>query len=109
MWAKWISRARGLGSRGDSVFVAVAAALPSFCDGNTWLNPIWEAGFSRAGAAVSPQGWDYVLLLGLPAYRCLVVPWRDMSMAWRIVRAVGLPPHEFHHLRLAAPYARPLC
>ena len=26
---------------------------------------------------LSPQGWDYVLLLGLPAYMCLVDRWGD--------------------------------
>ena len=38
---------------------------------------------------VSPQGWDYVLLLGLPAYMCLVDSWRDMSVAWRMVALLG--------------------
>ena len=38
---------------------------------------------------LSPQGWDYVLLLALPAYVCLVDRWRDTSHGWRAVAMVG--------------------
>jgi hypothetical protein len=38
---------------------------------------------------LSPQGWDYVLLLALPAYVCLVDRWRDTAHAWRAVAMVG--------------------
>jgi hypothetical protein len=38
---------------------------------------------------LSPQGWDYVLLLGLPAYMCLVDRWHDVSPVWRAVALVG--------------------
>ena len=34
---------------------------------------------------VSPQGWDYVLLIALPAYVCLVDRWRELSPNWRAV------------------------
>jgi Glycosyltransferase family 87 len=34
---------------------------------------------------LSPQGWDYVLLIALPAYMCLVDRWRDLSPNWRAV------------------------
>jgi hypothetical protein len=32
---------------------------------------------------LSPQGWDYVLLLATPAVVCLVDRWRELSAAWR--------------------------
>ena len=32
---------------------------------------------------LSPQGWDYVLLLATPAVVCLVDRWGDLSPAWR--------------------------
>jgi hypothetical protein len=38
---------------------------------------------------LSPQGWDYVLLLGLPGYMCLVDRWRDLSPGWRAVALLG--------------------
>jgi hypothetical protein len=38
---------------------------------------------------LSPQGWDYVLLIALPAYMCLVDRWRDMSPNWRAVALTG--------------------
>jgi hypothetical protein len=41
-------------------------------------------------ALLSPQGWDYVLLIGLPAYVCLVDRWNDLSLPWRAVAAMGI-------------------
>jgi hypothetical protein len=41
-------------------------------------------------ALISPQGWDYVLLIGLPAYVCLVDRWMDLSPPWRAVAAIGI-------------------
>ena len=32
---------------------------------------------------VSPQGWDYVLLLATPAVVCLVDRWRELTRAWQ--------------------------
>jgi hypothetical protein len=32
---------------------------------------------------VSPQGWDYVLLLGTPAVVCLVDRWREVARGWQ--------------------------
>jgi len=37
---------------------------------------------------LSPQGWDYLLLLAIPAYMCLVDRWRETSHAWRAVAMV---------------------
>ena len=39
---------------------------------------------------LSPQGWDYVLVVALPAYMCLVDRWRDLSPAWRAAALVGV-------------------
>ncbi len=38
---------------------------------------------------ISPQGWDYVLLLGTPALVCLIDRFRDLSMPLRLVTAAG--------------------
>jgi hypothetical protein len=38
---------------------------------------------------LSPQGWDYVLVIALPAYALLVDRWRELSPNWRIVALTG--------------------
>jgi hypothetical protein len=32
---------------------------------------------------ISPQGWDYVLLLATPAVVCLVDRWRELTRPWQ--------------------------
>lgn len=39
---------------------------------------------------LSPQGWDYVLLLSTPAVVCLVDRWSELSPAWRGLVAASL-------------------
>lgn len=39
---------------------------------------------------ISPQGWDYVLLVALPAFVCLVDRIRDVRVPWRIVTIAGI-------------------
>jgi hypothetical protein len=39
---------------------------------------------------VSPQGWDYVLLLATPAVVCLVDRWREFTGFWRWGTAIAL-------------------
>jgi hypothetical protein len=39
---------------------------------------------------VSPQGWDYVLLLATPAIVCLVDRWSELSTPWRVFSAVAI-------------------
>jgi hypothetical protein len=39
---------------------------------------------------ISPQGWDYVLLLATPAVVCLVDRWGDLTMPWRWITGVAL-------------------
>jgi hypothetical protein len=39
---------------------------------------------------LSPQGWDYVLLLGTPAVVCLLDRWSDVSREWRVATALSL-------------------
>ena len=41
-------------------------------------------------ALLSPQGWDYVLVIGMPAYMLLVDRFRDLSLPWRAVTVVGI-------------------
>jgi hypothetical protein len=39
---------------------------------------------------LSPQGWDYVLLLATPAVVCIVDRWRELDRTWRFGQAVAL-------------------
>ena len=39
---------------------------------------------------ISPQGWDYLLIIGLPGYLLLVDRWRDTPWPWRAVVVASL-------------------
>jgi hypothetical protein len=39
---------------------------------------------------LSPQGWDYVLLLATPAVICLLDRWPKAGLGWRIFTGVSL-------------------
>jgi hypothetical protein len=41
-------------------------------------------------ALLSPQGWDYVLLLGTPAVLIAVDRWRDTPLPWKALTAVSI-------------------
>ncbi len=88
MWAKWI----GPGTAGATLAVVTGVALLVLV---AW---VWAV---RAHVSdpdylevallmlliplVSPQSWDYVLLLGTPAVVCLVDRLPDVSWRWRFV------------------------
>ena len=91
MWAKWLhpgplASLLALGSAvatvGAGLFVIQRRAVvaePNYLEG---------AYFFVLIPLLSPQGWDYVLLLAIPAYMCLVDRWRETSHAWRAVAMV---------------------
>jgi hypothetical protein len=93
MWAKWLEPGRAA-SIGAGVSVLAVATLAFF---------IWRR--RRATREpdylefsflllliplLSPQGWDYVLLLGTPAFVCLIDRWLDMNVTWRTATIAGL-------------------
>ncbi|MGE5800627.1 MAG: glycosyltransferase family 87 protein, partial [Gemmatimonadota bacterium] len=41
---------------------------------------------------LSPQGWDYMLLLGTPAVICLIDRWRDLGRAWQAAVVAAFVP-----------------
>ena len=92
MWAKWIRpgpAAEGLALA--SAVAAVAAGLFVMSRRQHVAEPNYLEGayFFTLVPLLSPQGWDYVLVLALPAYMCLVDRWQDMSPGWRTVALVG--------------------
>jgi hypothetical protein len=44
---------------------------------------------------ISPQGWDYVLLLATPAVICFVDRLTEMAKPWRIVTVLALALMSF--------------
>ncbi len=93
MWAKWIEPgplASGLAV--VSVVVAVAAGVAVILRRQHVAEPNYleAAYFLVLVPLLSPQGWDYVLVLGLPAYMLLLDRWRDLSPPWRGVALLGI-------------------
>jgi alpha-1,2-mannosyltransferase len=92
MWAKWIGPGQpasmlALATAAAAGLVVVAIALRR----RKVKDPDYlELGvFMLLVPLISPQGWDYVLLLALPALLCLVDRWQDMSLPWRTATALG--------------------
>ena len=93
MWAKWIQpgpAAAGLALGSAIGAVAAGGVVMSRRRDVAEPNYLEGAYFFVLVPLLSPQGWDYVLVLALPAYMCLVDRWRDMSPAWRAIAASGV-------------------
>jgi hypothetical protein len=92
MWAKWIQPGPAATSLAlASAAGAVVAGLFVMSRRQHVAEPNYLEGayFFVLVPLLSPQGWDYVLVLALPAYMCLVDRWRDLSPAWRAVAVIG--------------------
>jgi Glycosyltransferase family 87 len=92
MWAKWLEPGPVASVLAlASVVVAVGAGVVMLARRQHVPEPNYLEGgyFLLLVPLVSPQGWDYVLLLGLPAYMCLVDRFRDLSLPWRGVALIG--------------------
>jgi hypothetical protein len=93
MWAKWLrpeeapgglvaaTSAIGFAMAGATVVMRRRVASPACLE---------YAAFALLVPLVSPQGWDYVLLLGLPGYLLLADRWRDTPWPWRAVMLFGV-------------------
>jgi hypothetical protein len=93
MWAKWI----GPGLAATRLAVLTIAALVAL---TLWVvvqrRRAREPSYLEFGLLmllvplISPQGWDYVLLLAMPAILCLADRWRDLALPWRAGVAAGI-------------------
>ena len=106
MWAKWI------GQEAIAARLALATSTVAFLAGFALLlrrRHVREAAYLECAfffvliPLLSPQGWDYVLLLAMPAYMLLVDRWADSPIAWRAVAA----PAARHAGRAAARHQLP--
>ena len=92
MWAKWI----GPGTRASALALATCvAALAVAGVAVVMRRRVREPLFLEFGLLMilvpllSPQGWDYVLLVATPAFVCLVDRWRDVAWPWRLATVAG--------------------
>ena len=92
MWAKWIGP--GLTASWLTLLTSIAALIaPAAIWG--MRRRVREAAYLEVSALLllmpllSPQGWDYVLLLATPAIVCLVDRFGGSPIGWRIAAAIG--------------------
>ena len=93
MWAKWI----GVGEVTSALAVVSAAAVIGVAVA-TWTKRrvVSEPSYLEFGQLMilvpllSPQGWDYVLLLGTPAIVVVVDRFPELSPGWRAVTAIAI-------------------
>jgi hypothetical protein len=93
MWAKWL----GIGTAAAALATVTTGAVLGLV-ATVWVrrqnvdNPDYLecALLMLLVPLLSPQGWDYVLLLGTPAVVCLLDRWSELSQRWRTVTAVSL-------------------
>jgi hypothetical protein len=93
MWAKWI----GAGAPATALAAATVVAVLALAVAVWWgrrrvASPDYleYALLMLLVPLVSPQGWDYVLLLGTPAVACLVDRWPALTRTWRLVTGASL-------------------
>jgi hypothetical protein len=92
MWTRWL----GAGAAASALTLAstiVLLALPvlAFLMRRRYREPVYlELSLILLLIPVlSPQGWDYVLLLGTPAFVCLIDRWPDTPLPWKLAMAVA--------------------
>ena len=92
MWAKWL----GAGPTASSLATATAVVVVAIAAvAWLWRRRVRQPAYLEFGLLMmlvpllSPQGWDYVLLLATPAVVCLVDRFREMPRPWQIITAVA--------------------
>ena len=93
MWAKWLGigpSATALATLSTGALLGLVAAIwvrRRSVDNPDYLE--WAL-LMLIVPLLSPQGWDYVLLLGSPAVVCLMDRWPEMTRAWRVATLAAL-------------------
>jgi hypothetical protein len=98
MWGKWWRPEAAplvLTAASSVVVFAMAGAAVAMRKRVRAPEGLEYAAFAFLVPLISPQGWDYLLLLSLPGYMCLVDRWRDTAWPWRAVMIGGLAVTSF--------------
>lgn len=93
MWAKWI----GVG-RSSALLSAMTAVLLIAVAATVWRQRarVTEPEYLEFALLcllvplISPQGWDYLLLLGTPAVVVTLDRWRELRTPWRMASAAAI-------------------
>jgi len=92
MWTRWF----GAGADASALTLASTVALLAlpvlaFLMRRRYREPVYlEVSLILLLIPVlSPQGWDYVLLLATPAFVCLIDRWRDTPLPWKLATAAA--------------------
>ncbi len=108
MWAKWL----GPGTLASvlaaaSVILLLAVAATMWRQRKRVLEPDYTefAFLLLLIPLISPQGWDYVLLLGTPAVVCVIDRWRELTLPWRIASGAALAVMGFSMFDFMGPAA----
>ena len=93
MWAKWL----GSGAPAWAMVLMTSAGLLALVATVLVMRRrVSEPNYLEFGLLMilvpllSPQGWDYVLLIAAPALFCLLDRWREVWLPWKIVSAVAI-------------------
>jgi hypothetical protein len=92
LWTKWIGPGQTAAALALASTVAVVGAgIVMMALWRRVGNPHYldVSYFLLLVPLISPQGWDYVLVIALPAFVCLVDRWRELSPNWRVVALTG--------------------
>jgi hypothetical protein len=98
MWAKWIGPGTAASVLAGATVVALVALTAAVAVRRRRVrepNYLEGALLAVLVPLLSPQGWDYVLLLAAPAYICLVDRWQEQSWPWRGAAALGIALTSF--------------
>lgn len=98
MWAKWL----GPGATATTLATITGAALvASAVLVAIKRRPVHDPGYLEFGLwmllvpLLSPQGWDYLVILAVPAWLCVLDRWGDVSRAWQAVAVVAIALMSF--------------
>lgn len=86
MWAKWLGigpAAAALATVTTGALLGLVAVIWLRRQRITYPDYLEYALLMLLVPLLSPQGWDYVLLLGTPAVVCLLDRWAEMSRLWK--------------------------
>jgi hypothetical protein len=93
MWAKWIGPtgvARALAMASSAAAVAMVGLAV------VWRRRVKQPDYLEFGLLlllvplISPQGWDYVLLLGAPVVMCLIDRWPRLPTSWQLAAGAAM-------------------